>query len=195
MLRCHPLARAVAAITLFGLLASAAGQVSAQPAANKKVLTFADYDIWRSASGVTLSRDGQYVAYLVGAEGTDGEAIVRHVASGKEFRFARGATGAFAAAPKFAPDSKRVLLPLTPTKGELEKAKADKVKSEDMPKAGLAVVDLASGTELDRITGVGSFQIAGEGPGFLVYRKAAAGREQRRPKTSPVPEQGQREGR
>src|SRR4051812_2303878 len=88
MLR-HALPRAVAALTLFGLLVASAGSLSAQPA-SKKVLTFADYDIWRSATGATLSRDGQYVAYLISAERTDGEAVVRHVPSGKEFRFARG---------------------------------------------------------------------------------------------------------
>src|SRR4051812_9007963 len=111
-------ARAGAAIGLFGLLvAASAGQLSAQPAANKKVLTFADYDIWRSASGVTLARDGQHLAYVVGSENTDAEAIVRNVATGKEYRFPRGPASALGgAAPRFTPDSKRVLLPITPTK-------------------------------------------------------------------------------
>jgi dipeptidyl aminopeptidase/acylaminoacyl peptidase len=194
-----PRARAVAALTLFGLL-FAAGQLSAQPPtkpgggsgepaggspAKKKVLTFADYDIWRAATGVMISRDGQYVAYLVGSEGTDAEAVVRHVPSGKEHRFTRGPLpgpglpgtvlpgGVLTpgAAPKFAPDSKRVFLPITPTKTELEKAKADKLKTEDYPKGALVIVDLASGTELERISGVGSYQVAGEGAGFLIYRK------------------------
>ena len=94
----HALPRAVAALALFGLLAASATTLSAQPAAEKKaekkkVLSFADYDVWRTATGVTLSRDGQYVAYVVAAEGADGEAVVRHVASGKEFRFPRGGSG------------------------------------------------------------------------------------------------------
>src|SRR5262245_39113218 len=83
--------RAVAAISLFGLIVATTGQLSAQPAPTpKKVLTFADYDIWRTANGVTLSRDGQYLTYLVGSETADGEAVVRNIASGKEYRFARG---------------------------------------------------------------------------------------------------------
>ncbi len=166
--------RALAALTLFGLLVASAGPVSAQPA-EKKTLTFAEYDIWRSASGVTLSRDGQHVAYLLGADGGDGEAVVRHTASGKEYRFARGSASGFAGlgtAPRFTPDGKKVLLPLTPTKGELEKAKADKLKTEEYPKAALAVIDLASGKEVDRIAGVGSFQLGGERDGFLIYRKS-----------------------
>ncbi|MBM3980807.1 MAG: S9 family peptidase [Planctomycetes bacterium] len=165
------LPRAASAVALFGLIVATAGPLSAQPAATKKVLTFADYDIWRAASGATLSRDGQYVAYLIGREGADGEAVVRHVASGKEYRFARGAVAPVGIGPRFAPDSKRVFVPLSPTKAELEKAKADKLETKDYPKAALAIIDLGTGQEVDRIANVGSYQVAGEGPGFLVYRK------------------------
>lgn len=161
----HALPRAVAALALFGLIVASAGPLSAQPT-QKKVLTFKDYDIWRSAGGVSLSRDGRYIAYLVGVEGADGAAVVRQVASGNEATFACGPIS-LGSAPRFTPDSKRVLLPLTPTKAETEKAKADKEKAEP----ALAIVDLATGKELERISGVGSFQVAGEGSGFIVYRK------------------------
>ncbi len=170
----YPRSRGIAAIALFGLLVASAGPLSAQPT-NKKVLTYAEYDIWRTASGVTLSRNGQYVAYLIGSEGADGEVVVRHVASGKEFKFPRGAATGFAAlgtSPRFTPDSKKVLIPLTPTRAELEKAKADKLKAEDYPKAALAIIDLPSGKEVDRIAGASSFQVGGEGNGFLIYRKS-----------------------
>ena len=179
MLR-HALPRAAAAIALFGLIAATAGPLAAQPAPTKKVLTFADYDIWRTAAGVTLSRDGTYVAYLVGSEAAEGEAVVRNVATGKELRFPRGIpttlpNGAVVyGTPKFTPDGKRVLLPLTVTKTELEKAKTDKLKIDEYPKAALAIIDFASGTELDRITGFTSFQVAGEGAGFVIYRKGTA---------------------
>lgn len=168
--------RGLAVGALLGLLLAAAGPVAAQPA-NKKVLTYADYDIWRSASGATLSPDGQYFAYLVGAEGADGEAVVRHVASGREHRFPRGTgTGvaALGTAPRFTPSGKEVLLPLAPTKAALDKAKADKLKTEEQPKAAVAIVDLASGKETDRIAGVGSFQVGGTGAGFMIYRKPTA---------------------
>src|SRR5262245_53782857 len=173
------LPRGAAAVALLGLLVAFSGQLFAQPP-NKKVLTFKDYDIWRSASGATLSRDGTYVAYLVGGDTGDGEAVVRHIASGKEFRFPRGssggtgAPGGFAAlgtSPRFTPNGKQVLIPLTPTKAEIDKAKADKVKLEDYPKSSLAVVELPGGKIIERIQGVSSFQLGGEGAGFLVYRK------------------------
>lgn len=205
----HALPRAVAALALFGLMAASVSQVSAQPAdktgegsgepvggsPNKKqVLMYADYDIWRTASGVTLSHDGKYVAYLVGAESTDGEAVVRNVATGKEYRFPRGAVSALAAAPKFTPDGQRVLLPLAPTKAEVDKAKADKLKADEMPKSALAIVDLATGTESERIAGVGTFQVAGEGAGFLVFRKPAPTPETGKTDTPPAPGKGPGKG-
>lgn len=180
------LPRAALAVALFGLIVATAGPLSAQP--TKKVLTFADYDVWSATGGVVLSRDGQYVAYLMGSEGKDGEAVVRHVASGKEYRFPRGTVTAFTTRPQFAPDSKRVFLPLSPTKGDLDKAKADKLKTEDYPKAALAIIDLQTGKELDRIVNVGTYQVAGEGSGFLVYRKGiAAPPPKKGPGTPPAP--------
>ncbi|QJX00087.1 Acylamino-acid-releasing enzyme [Frigoriglobus tundricola] len=203
------LPRAVAALALFGLMAASVSQVSAQPAETtgggsgepvggsphkKKVLTYADYDIWRTTSAVTLSHDGKYVAYLIGAENVDGEAVVRNVASGKEYRFPRGAVGALAAAPKFTPDGRRVLLPLAPTKAEVDKAKADKLKADEMPKPALAIVDLATGTESEKISGVGTFQVAGEGAGFLIFRKPAPAPETNKTDTTAAPGKGPGKG-
>jgi dipeptidyl aminopeptidase/acylaminoacyl peptidase len=162
-------ARAIAGIGLVLLLAATAGPLSAQPPA-KKVLTFAESDIWRTASPPVLSPDGAYAAYSVWPGEGDGESVVRHVASGKEYKFPRGGGAAFAG-PKFTPDGKRVLLPLTPTKAELDKAKADKAKAEDMPQSSLAVVDLATGTAVDRFQQSGALSVGGEGAGFVVYRK------------------------
>src|SRR5207244_1718296 len=87
LLRC----RALAAAVLFGLILVAADRASAQPPPQKQVLTHADYDAWRSATGVTLAPDGKYVAYTVSPlDGGDGEVIVRHIPTGKETKIARG---------------------------------------------------------------------------------------------------------
>ncbi len=131
------------------------------------------------ATGVTLSRDGQYVAYLVGSGGGEGEAIVRHVGSGRNTASSAGALVVLPngnivyGTPRFAPDGKQALLPLPPTKAATDKAKAEKRKLDDYPKATLAIVDLTSGKELDRIEGVTNFQVGGEGVGFVVYRKGS----------------------
>jgi dienelactone hydrolase len=183
------LSRTVAAGALFALASALAAPAAAQPKApaaapGKKVLTAAEYDIWNFANGVTFSRDGRYATYLVGREGQDGEAVVRNVATGKEYRFKRGPvapptppqtpTSPNREATQFTPDGKRALVLITPTKAEMAKAKADKLKADEVPKPALAVIDLATGTEVGRISGVGAFQVAGEGAGFVVYRNAAA---------------------
>jgi dipeptidyl aminopeptidase/acylaminoacyl peptidase len=167
-------ARVLAGVGLFVLLLATTGPLSAQPTP-KKVLTFADENLWRTSSAPVMSPDGSHVAYTVSPTEGDGESIVRHVASGKEFKFPRGGSGALFGSAKFTPDSKRVLLVLTPTKAELDKAKADKVKTEDMPQPTLAVVDLATGTVADKFPQSGLFSIGGEGAGFVVYRKPAKG--------------------
>src|ERR1044072_6072189 len=86
-----PRCRATAAAVWPGLLLVAPDRTSAEPAPPKKVLTHADYDAWRTATGMTLSPDGKYVAYTVAPlDGGDAEVVVRHIASGKETRVARG---------------------------------------------------------------------------------------------------------
>ncbi len=76
----------------------------------------------------------------------------------------RGPSGS----PTFTPDSKFVYFPLTPTKAELDKARADKKKPEEFPKAALAVMAVSSGQIVKRLERVRSFSIVGEGAGVLV---------------------------
>ena len=177
-------ARVLAGAGLLVLLVATAGPIAAQPAPapNKKVLTFADENIWRTATAPVLSPDASHVAYAAWPGEGDGEAVLRHVATGKEFKFPRG--GGAAASPKFTPDGKFVLLPLSPTKAEADKAKADKAKgekgkaekgdkgkAEDAPQTTLAVVDVATGAVTDKFPQSGTFAVGGEGAGFVVYRK------------------------
>ena len=183
-----PRARLVAATGLMVLLVLAADRLSAQPAPAKKVLTLADNDIWKALppGGPTLSRDGKYVIYTVyPIDGPgDAEVIVRHLPSGKDVRFARGgrpaaAEGAAAPpaagpapagpAPQFNPNVTKAVFALTPTKAEIDKARADKLKAEDFPQPALAVVELATGQITARIPRAKGFTVGGEGAGFLVY--------------------------
>jgi hypothetical protein len=162
-------ARVFAGTGLVLLLVLAAGPIAAQPA--KKVLTFADNDVWRNGTAPLLSPDGTYAVFSITSNEGDGESIIRHIATGKETKFPRGAGGAFALAnPKFTPDGKRVLLPLSPTKAETDKAKAEK-KADAVPQSSLAVVNLATGTVVEKFPQSGAFYVGGEGAGFVVYRK------------------------
>jgi hypothetical protein len=55
-----------------------------------------------------------------------------------------------------------------PTKAELNKAKKDKKKPEEMPKNGIGIIDLATGT-VTKIERIKSFQVPEDGSGFIAY--------------------------
>jgi dipeptidyl aminopeptidase/acylaminoacyl peptidase len=85
------------------------------PAAGKRPLTYDVYDAWWSIQGTTLSRDGEWLAYGLTAQGLDGQLVVRNLRSGQEFRHPRGTN------PSFTPDGKFVVFTIAQTKAEEEK--------------------------------------------------------------------------
>ena len=171
----------------------------AQDAPKKPVLTHADYDIWNTATGVSLSPNGQFVAYLQSPTVGDATVIVKNLKTNSETKVVSGGRafpaatvppadeelddqlpaipaiptgfGSLSGAPQFTPDSKFLYFPLVPTKAEVEKAKADKKKPEAMPRTVLACLDLATGQIVQRYEAVKSFNILGEGAGVLVMTK------------------------
>src|SRR5436853_4701508 len=129
-LRTPVLRRQLAAACIAALLISSV--VFAQ---QKRPLTHADYDSWRSIQGQALSRDGKYLAYALVPQDGDGEVVVRHLESGKEWRASRGAapvnppqpnpsaeppTGppSVAGRPLFTADSRFVVFQVLPTKAD-----------------------------------------------------------------------------
>ncbi|HTD03380.1 S9 family peptidase [Undibacterium sp.] len=123
--------------------ANTAVPVSQTPAATsgapKRPITHDVYAGWRSIQGNALSRDGQWASYALTAQEGDGEIVARHLASGREYRYPRGT------APVFSADGRYVAFAIQPTRLELDKAKKDKKKPEDMPKPGMGMMDLATG--------------------------------------------------
>src|SRR5205085_3083378 len=58
----------------------------AEPPTDKRPLTHADYDGWRSIQSPQLSRDGRFVAYALTPQDGDGEVVARNLATGQEWR-------------------------------------------------------------------------------------------------------------
>jgi hypothetical protein len=50
----------------------------------KRPLSYDVVDSWRSIQGTKLSRDGQWLAYALTAQGDDGELVARNLRSGTE---------------------------------------------------------------------------------------------------------------
>ncbi|HRJ20631.1 MAG TPA: hypothetical protein PLF84_16390 [Bryobacteraceae bacterium] len=59
--------------------------------AQKRPLTHADYDSWRSIAGPALSRDGRWLAYSFMPQDGDGELVLRDLRSNRESRHSAGA--------------------------------------------------------------------------------------------------------
>ncbi len=181
------------ALTLFQ--AGVIGQTAKRP------LSAADFDSWRSIQGTQISRDGNYVAYVLQPQDGDGEFVVRSTSSETERRVPRGyrpptpppdpadpaATAAFQAMgrllrPTFSADSKYVFFNIEPNKADILKARRDKKRPEDFPKTSLGIMELSTG-KVERIPDVKSYQVPEEGSGFVAILKEQS-REDRRPDTT-----------
>lgn len=158
-----------------------------QKSVTKRPLTHQDYDSWRSIQAPQISRDGKFVAYAFLPQDDDGDVVVRNVASGVEWRAPRGyrppvpppddpsvnlgevlAGQARLVRPLFTADSRFVVFSIEPTKVEVNKAKKEKKKPEEMPKNALGLMDLSNGT-VKRIEKVKNFQVPEDGSGFIAY--------------------------
>lgn len=204
------------------LLIATIGAQGQQPATAKRALTHNDYDSWRSIQAPQISRDGKFVAYAYVPQDGDGEIIVRNIASGTDWRAPRGyrppvpppddpganvaeiqAEQARLIRPVFTADTRFLVFGTEPTKAELNKAKKEKKKPEDMPRNGLSIMDLTSG-EVTRIEKVKTFRVPEDNGGFIAYlleaqpappaEKPAPSAEKpaAAPAESPVPQQPRR---
>jgi len=154
------------------LLAFVHGIAAAQqPVAAKKPITHDVYDSWKTIQGTKLSRDGVWVAYALNPQDGDGELVVRNVKTGIEYRAPRGRD------PIITPDGKFVVFAKTPVKADVDKARKAKKKPEEMPKAGVGIVDLSGGRVTTLAEHVTSFRVADEPIRFVAYLSAPVGRE------------------
>lgn len=64
----------------------------------KKILSAKDYDNWNSMTGLTMSRDGKWIAYNLFPNEGDGHLVIKNVFAGTEHRIPRGGRPAAPAA-------------------------------------------------------------------------------------------------
>ena len=184
----HLSRRYVSALCAIALMAtSLAPALAQQPGTSKRPITHKDYDAWHSIQSPQISRDGKFVAYAYMAQDEDSEIVARNLATGQEWRAARGyrppapppddsipnfgeliAAQGRLARPAITADNKFVVFSIEPAKADLNKAKKEKKRPDDMPKNGLGIMDLSSG-QVAKIDRVKNFQVPEEGGGFIAY--------------------------
>ena len=206
------LQRSVALICTFALLATMALAQQATPATAKRSLTHQDYDSWRSIVAQQVSRDGKFVAYAYVPQDGDGDIVVRNVATGVDWRAPRGyrppvpppdestpnaaeliAEQARLLRPVFTADSRFLVFGTEPTKAEVNKAKKEKRKPEEMPKNGLSIMDLANGT-VTHVEKIKTFRVPEDAGGFIAYLSEPTP-EQKPAEPNPQPSPAPRPGR
>lgn len=166
------------------LLLAAAVAAQAPP---KRPITHKDFDPWRTISAVTLSPDGKYLAYAFMPQAGDGDLVVREVATGREWRENAGELPPPPVTPvdtegpppeppsiriAFTSDSRWLIASTFPRKEEMDKARKERRRADDMPKQGLLLMKLgqAAVTRIDRVK---SFQIPSRGGAWVAYLKEA----------------------
>ncbi|MGI9077440.1 MAG: hypothetical protein ACR2G6_08940, partial [Gemmatimonadaceae bacterium] len=163
------------------LTAQSAGAI-ATPASTRKPLTAAAFDQWRSIRGERLSDDGKWLIYSLVPQVGDGEVVVTATDRTTEHRHTRGfvgrpqtkpgATGPNAAITfpnaELTPDARYAVFTIEPARADVDKARRDKKKPADQPKASLGIMSLPDG-RVTVVPKVKSFRIPKESSRWLAY--------------------------
>lgn len=163
-----------------------AALLAAAPAAaqqgEKRPLTPADFDGWRSIRNETLSPDGAWAVFSLVPQVGEGELVVRSTRGGAEFRHPRGfigrpqtragATGpnaGYSAPPaRVTADSRWVVFTVDPPRDSVEAAHSARRTGDRAPKSGLGILSLADG-RVQTVPRVKSFHLPEENGRWLAY--------------------------
>jgi len=140
----------------------AAGVAADQAAAQKRPITYDVYNGWLSIQGTKVSRDGTWLVYALAAQEGDGELVARNLKTNAETRHPRGRDAVVTA------DGTFVVFAVSPPRADVDKAKKEKKKPDEMPKPGLGVLDLSTG-KVATVPRVKSFKVAEDGSRFVAY--------------------------
>ena len=159
--------------------------------AQKKVLTQADWDKWKSIQGVAISNDGKWALYSLVPQVGDGELIVRATQGTAEYKVARGylgrpnnvpgglrprgsnpedePAGAVTAPGQFTADSRYALVLAYPAQAEFDRASSNRRTAATLQnRADLAIVTLADGN-VTTVPRVRSFRLPSNSGNWVAY--------------------------
>ena len=179
-------------LRLFALLALLFTPLTAQ--AQKRALTQADWDIWKSISGAAISNDGKWAAYSLAPLAGDGDLVIRSTSGNTEYRIPRGYLGRpnntpgglrprggnpedEPSGPQVAPaqltaDSKYALALTYATQAEFDRVARDRRRAAAVTgRSDLAIVRLADGN-VTKVERVRSFRLPRSSGAWIAYATA-----------------------
>ncbi|HEU4995377.1 MAG TPA: prolyl oligopeptidase family serine peptidase [Gemmatimonadaceae bacterium] len=166
--------------------------IPAAASAQKRTLTQADWDRWKSITGSSLSNDGKWAAYTLAPLVGDGELIVRSTGGSTEYRVARGYLGRpnnvpgglrpraganpeeEPSGPNIAPaqltaDSRFAVVLTYPPQAEFERAGRDRRRATALQnRSDLAILSLADG-RVSTVARVRSFRLPRSSGSWIAY--------------------------
>ena len=158
--------------------------------AQKKALTQADWDKWKSINAPALSNDGKWAVYTLIPQVGDGELVIRSTSGSTEYRVPRGflgrpnnipgglrgpagggpeegeAVGPTATPAQITADSRFVIVSTQATQAEVERAPRGRGAATN--RQSLAIVSLPDG-KITTLPGVRSFRLARDNGTWLAY--------------------------
>ena len=131
-------------------------------AQNKKPLTHAVYDGWKSVGERIISNNGRYVVYNILPQEGDGMLVIHDLEKDSKREMERGY------APVISQDNRFVFFKIKPRFQDTRKARIKKKKPEEMPKDSLAMVTLGTDSII-KLPLIKSFKVPEKGSGWMAY--------------------------
>ena len=160
--------------------------------AQKRALTQADWDKWKSIQGAAISNDGKWALYSLVPLVGDGELVIRSTQGSAEYRIPRGYLGrpnnvpgglrprttgnpdddpaaALTAPGQFTADSRHAVVLTYPSQAEFERAaRSRRVGAALQNRADLAIVNMTDG-RVTTVPRVRSFRLPANGGAWLAF--------------------------
>ena len=131
-------------------------------AQNKKVLTHAVYDGWKSVGEKVISNNGRYIVYTIVPQEGDGLLVINDMINGKNWEMERGY------APVISQDNRYVFFKIKPRYQDTRQSRIKKKKPEEMPKDSMAII-LLGADSIIKTPLVKTFKTPEKSSGWVAY--------------------------
>lgn len=131
-------------------------------AQNKKPLTHAVYDGWKSVGEKAISNNGRYVVYTIVPQEGDGLLVINDIDNGNKREIERGY------APQISQDNRYVFFKIKSRYQDTRQARIKKKKPEEMPKDSMAIILLGTDSII-KIPLIKTFKTPEKSSGWVAF--------------------------